>query len=189
MRLIPEIVTNPTAEPITLSEAKKHLEISVNDTTHDVQLSALIQAAREQWEHDTDSVTCYQTLRLRLPSWMDGQSLPRSPIHSITSIQYYDGGNTLQTLSPSIYQLHVDQIRIAYLQVLPGTSARWDAWSINYKAGYSQDGQLVPAIAKNAMLLLIGHYFENRDMLISEALQTMRPYEALVRRYMRASYP
>jgi uncharacterized phiE125 gp8 family phage protein len=85
--------------------------------------------------------------------------------------------------------LHVDQIRIAYLQVLPGTAARWDAWSVNYKAGYSQDGQLVPAIAKNAMLLLIGHYFENRDMLMNEALQTMRPYEALVRRYMRASYP
>ena len=189
MRLIPEVVTNPTAEPITLSEAKKHLEIGVSDTTHDIQLASIIQAAREQWEHDTDSVTCYATLRVRLATWMDGQSLPRTPIHSITSIQYYDGANTLQTLSPSIYQLHVDQIRIAYLQVLPGTAARWDAWSINYKAGYSQDGQLVPAIAKNAMLLLIGHYFENRDMLMAEALQTMRPYEALVRRYMRASYP
>ena len=182
-------MTSPTAEPITLSEAKKHLEIGVSDTTHDIQLASIIQAAREQWEHDTDSVACYATLRVRLATWMDGQSLPRTPIHSITSIQYYDGANTLQTLSPSIYQLHVDQIRIAYLQVLPGTSARWDAWSINYKAGYSQDGQLVPAIAKNAMLLLIGHYFENRDMLMAEALQTMRPYEALVRRYMRASYP
>ena len=189
MRLIPEIVTGPTAEPITLSEAKKQLEIASSDTSHDVHIAALIQAAREQWEHDTDSATCFRTLRIRVPAWTDGLTLPRSPIHSITSIQYFDGGNTLQTLASSIYQLHVDQIRIAYLQVLPGTTARWDAWSINYQCGYSSDGSKVPAVAKSAMLMLIAHYFENRDMLMSEAMQTMRPYEALVRRFMRSSYP
>lgn len=189
MRLIPEVVTGPTAEPITLSEAKKQLEIASNDTSHDVHLSALIQAAREQWEHDTDTVTCFQTLKVRIASWADGLSLPKSPVHSITSIQYFDGANAIQTLSPSIYQLHEGQIRIAYLQVLPGTSARWDAWSINYKCGYSEDGARVPAIAKNAMQMLVAHYFENRDMIMSDALQTMRPYEALVRRFMRSNYP
>ena len=182
-------MTGPTAEPITLSEAKKHLEIATSDTSHDVQITGLIQAAREQWEHDTDSVTTFRTLRVRIASWTDGLSLPRSPIDSITSIQYFDGANALQTLSSSIYQLHDGSIRIAYLQVLPGTSARWDAWSINYRAGYSADGSKVPAVAKSAMLLLIGHYFENRDMLMSDALQSMRPYEALVRRFMRSSYP
>ena len=189
MKLVPETVTGPTAEPLTLSEAKKQLEIASNDTSHDVQIAALIQAAREQWEHDTDSVTCFQTLRLRLPVWNDGFKLPRSPIHSITSIQYYDGSNTLQTLSASVYQLHVDEIRLAYLQTIPATSYRWDAWAINYKCGYSQDGASVPAVAKQAMLLLIGHYFENRDMLMSDAIQSFRPYEALVRRFMRSSYP
>lgn len=189
MRLIPEVVTGPTAEPITLSEAKKQLEIASSDASHDVQIAGLIQAAREQWEHDTDSVTTFRTLRVRIASWSDGLSLPRSPVESITSIQYYDGANALQTLSSSIYQLHDDSIRIAYLQVLPGTAAKWDAWSINYRAGYSVDGAKVPAIAKNAMLLLVGHYFENRDMLMSDALQSMRPYEALVRRFMRSSYP
>jgi len=182
-------VTGPTAEPITLSEAKKQLEIASNDTSHDVHLSALIQAAREQWEHDTDTVTCFQTLKVRIASWTDGLSLPKSPVHSITSIQYFDGANALQTLSSSIYQLHEGQIRIAYLQVLPGTSARWDAWTINYKCGYSDDGARVPAIAKNAMQMLVAHYFENRDMIMSDALQTMRPYEALVRRFMRSNYP
>ena len=189
VKLLPETVSGPTAEPITLSEAKKQLEIASNDTSHDLHLSALIQSAREQWEHDIDGVTCFQTLRLRVANWTDGFSLPKSPIHSITSIQYFDGANTLQTLSSSIYQLHGSDVRIAYLQVLPGTSARWDAWTINYKCGYSEDGSKVPAIAKSAMLLLIGHYFENRDMLMSEAMQTMRPYEALVRRFMRGTYP
>ena len=189
MRLIPELVTGPTTEPVTLSEAKKQLEIASSDTTHDVHLSALIQAAREQWEHDTDTVTCYQTLRLRIGSLYDGFTLLRSPIHSITSIQYYDGNNALQTLSSSLYQLHVDQFRLAYQVSLPATASRWDAWTITYKCGYSQDGQSVPEAAKAAIKLLVAHYFGNRDMLMSEALQTMRPYEMLVRRYMRSSYP
>jgi uncharacterized phiE125 gp8 family phage protein len=72
---------------------------------------------------------------------------------------------------------------------LPATASRWDAWTIQYKCGYSQDGQSVPEAAKAAIKLLVAHYFENRDMLMSEALQTMRPYEMLVRRYMRSSYP
>lgn len=189
MQLIPELVTGPTADPITLSEAKKQLEIGSSDTSHDVHLAALIQAAREQWEHDTDSATCFATYRIRIASWVDGLQLPKTPIHSITSIQYYDGGNTLQTYPAIQYQLHVNQIKLAYLQVLPGTVARWDAWTIAYKCGFSEDGSRVPASAKAAMLMLIAHYFENRDMLMSEAMQTMRPYEALVRRFMRNSYP
>ncbi len=189
MRLIPELVTGPTSDPITLSEAKKQLEIGISDTTHDTHLAGLIQAAREQWEHDTDSATCFATYRIRLAQWADGVELPKSPIHSITSIQYYDGANTLQTYPANQYQLHVDAVRLAYLQVLPGTVARWDAWAITYKVGYSEDGSKVPAIAKNAMLMLVAHYFENRDMLMAEAMQTMKPYEALVLRYMRSSYP
>lgn len=189
MRLIAETVTKPTAEPVTLSEAKKQLEIASSDTSHDTHLTALIGAAREQWEHDTDSVTCFQTLRLRVASFYDRFKLLKSPIHSITSIQYYDGNNTLQTLSASLYQLHVDEIRLAYQVTLPSVASRWDAWAITYKAGHSQDGQSVPEAARAAILMLIAHYFENRDMLMSEALQSMRPYEMLVRKFMRASYP
>ncbi len=189
MRLIAETVTKPTAEPVTLSEAKKQLEIASSDTSHDTHLTALIGAAREQWEHDTDSVTCFQTLRLRVGNFFDGFKLLKSPIHSVTSIQYYDGNNTLQTLSASLYQLHVDEIRLAYQVSLPSTVSRWDAWQVTYKAGYSQDGQSVPEAARAAILMLVAHYFENRDMLMAEALQTMRPYEMLVRRFMRASYP
>jgi uncharacterized phiE125 gp8 family phage protein len=189
VRLKPEVVTKPTAEPVTLSEVKKQLEIASSDTSHDTHLTALIGAAREQWEHDTDSVTCFQTLRVRLPYWTDGLKLPRSPIHSITSIQYYDGLNTLQTLAASQYQLHVDEIRLAYLVTLPATVSRWDAWTVTYKAGHSQDGQSVPEAARAAILMLAAHYFENRDMLMSDAMQTMRPYEMLVRRFMRSSYP
>jgi uncharacterized phiE125 gp8 family phage protein len=189
MKILPELTSGPTSEPLSLSEAKKHLEIAVSDTTHDIQLAQAIQEAREQWESDTDSVCCYQTYQIRTQSLFDSFRLQKTPVQSIVSITYFDGDNQSQTLSSTIYQLHVDEIRLAYQKTLPVTASRWDAWSINYRCGYSQDATLVPAIAKRAMLLLVGHYFENRDMLMSEAIQTLKPYEALVLRYMRSSYP
>lgn len=184
-----EVISGPSVEPLTLDQVKKQLEISVSDTTHDIQLASMIQEAREQWEHDTDSVTCYQTLRIKVSDFYDGFELPKGPVQSVTSLQYYDGTNNLQTYSSANYSLHKDEIRLGYQVTLPAWSARWDAWAITYRSGYSQDASLVPAIAKRAMLLLVANYFENRDMLMSEAMQSQKAYEMLVRRFMRSSYP
>lgn len=184
-----EVISGPSVEPLTLDQVKKQLEISVSDTTHDIQLASMIQEAREQWEHDTDSVTCYQTLRIKVSDFYDGFELPKGPVQSVTSLQYYDGNNNLQTYSAANYGLHKDEIRLGYQVTLPAWSARWDAWAITYRSGYSQDASLVPAIAKRAMLLLVANYFENRDMLMSEAMQSQKAYEMLVRRFMRSSYP
>lgn len=186
--LTPEIVTRPASEPLTLTEAKKHLEIAASDTSHDEHISNLITQAREQWERDTDTSCCYTTWRVKFQEYFSHLRLPKRPISSITSIQYYDGNNTLQTLSTSIYQLDTSRglVRLAYQQVLPATSARWDAWTITYVSGYSADGLHVPAVAKSAMKLLIGHLFENRDMMTPS---NMDAYESLVMRYMRTDYP
>lgn len=189
MRFEAELVTGPTAEPLTLAEAKKQLEISATDTSHDAQLQAAIAEARQQWEYDTDSVTCFQTWKVQVSGLPDRIALPKRPISSITHIKYYDGNNTLQTLSTSLYQLHINEIRYAYQATLPATASRWDAWQITYRCGYSQDGTLVPAIAKRAMLMLIGYYFENRDMLVNDVIYNRSAYESLVTRFMRSNYP
>lgn len=189
MRYQAELVTGPTAEPLTLAEAKKQLEIASSDDTHDTHLSQAIKEAREQWEYDTDSACCFQTWKLRVQSLTDRMALPKRPVSSITSIQYYDGNNTLQTLSSALYQLHINEFRLAYQATLPATSDRWDAWTITYKIGYSQDGTTVPAIAKRAMLLLVGYYFENRDMIVNDIIYNRSAYEALVMRFARSNYP
>lgn len=190
-RLTPEIVTRPTTEPLTLGEAKKQLEISISDTTHDDHLTALVIAARQQWEDDTDSAVCNQTWKVETQEFVDGMKLPKRPVQSITTIQYYDGTNTLQTLASTVYQLHAGrgEIRLGYQQVLPATSARWDAWKITYLCGYGTDGTNVPGVAKRAMMLLIGYHFENRDMLQNESTFNRSAYESLVLRYIRSTYP
>jgi uncharacterized phiE125 gp8 family phage protein len=188
MKMEPELVTGPTVEPITLDQAKKQLEIASSDSTHDSQLQMMIAEARQQWERDTDSICCYQTWRVRYGSFYDGFGLPKSPIQSITTIKYYDSSNVLQTWASTEYQLHGSNIRLGYQKLIPAYALRWDAWEYTYRCGYSQDGALVPAIAKRAMLLLVGYYFDaNRGD--NDRPNDMRAYEALVTKFMRSSYP
>lgn len=184
------LVTAPVSEPITLAEARKQLELSASDTNHDDHLTLLIQAAREQWEHDTDSACLTQTWKVNLPSFCGSViDLPKRPIQS-AAVTYYDSGNVSQTLSTSIYTLNANErkIHLTSLQSWPVTYERWDAVTVTYVCGY-MSAALVPAFHKQAMRLLISHYFENRDMLMSESLQSMPAYEALVNRCLRSTYP
>lgn len=186
------LVTGPTSEPITLAQAKKQLEISPSEADHDDHIELLIQAAREQWEHDTDSACLTQTWKVNFETaYEDEIYLPKRPVASITSVKYYDTSNVQQTLATTVYGLDSANraVRLKYLQDWPTTVLdRWDAWEITYVCGYASVA-LVPAIAKQAMLLLVAHNFENRDMIMSESLQTLSVYEALVKRFMRSSYP
>lgn len=184
------VTVPPIAEPVTLAEAKKQLELPQSDSSHDDHLARLIQSAREQWEHDTDSCCLTQTLKLNLPQFSEEIVLPKRPIQSITSIKYYNTINTQQTVSTAIYSL--DQacrtIRLNYLQLWPMGLSRWDAVEVLYVAGYPSAG-LVPAIHKQAILFLVGKYFENRDLLMNDAAYTDKAYESLVKKFMRSSYP
>lgn len=185
------LVTGPTAEPITIAEARKQVELSPTDTAHDDHLTALIQAAREKFEHDTDLALLTQTWSVTLEELNDDEIyLPKRPVQSITHIKYYDSLNTQQTMSTSVYSLDAAAraVRLNYLQVWPFVLNRWDAVTITYVCGYSSVAA-VPQIYKQAMKLLIAHNFENRDMLLPEAMQTVPAYEMIVRAFGRATYP
>ena len=184
------VVTAPASEPVTLEEAKKQLEIASSDDTHDDQLLLVIQAAREQWEYDTDSAVMTQTLRMNFEGFQLNEiQLLRRPVASVSSITYYDDGNALQTLATDVYSLHKEarSVRLNFDKVWPSTYTRWDAVTVNYVAGYSTR-QLVPAVAKQAMLLLVGYYFDgNRGD--NDRPNDFKAYERLVMRFMRSSYP
>ena len=184
------VTVAPVLEALSLSEVKKHIVISSTDDSHDGHLYQLMQAAREQWEDDTDSSAITQTRTIKLQSFPDCIELPRRPIQSVSSIQYYDGGNASQTLSTSVYALDAEwrKLRLKYQQYWPYTVDRWDAITVTYVAGYAAAYD-VPRIARQAMLLLVGYYFENRDLHANEIVYNREAYEALVRRYMRSTYP
>lgn len=186
----PTVVTGPTSEPITLAEAKRQLFLGESDTSQDAELISRIQAAREQWEHDTDSAILTQTLSVTAEHFAGREIvLPSRPVASITSVKYYDSANAQQTLSSSLYSLDAKErtIRLNWDASWPTTYTRWDAVLVTYVAGYASVAT-VPAIAKQAMLLAITYaQYGNRGD--NDRPNDQRAYEALVRRYMRSTYP
>lgn len=186
----PTVVTGPTAEPITLAEAKRQLFLAESDTSQDAELVSRIQAAREQWEHDTDTYLLTQTLSVTLERFGEREiELTGRPIQSITHIKYYDENDTLQTFSSAKYSFNAQEqeIELKWQEQWPVTAIRWDAVTVTYVAGNTSIAA-VPAIAKQAMLLLITYYqYGNRGD--NDRPNDLRAYEALVRRYMRSTYP
>lgn len=183
------VVTPPATEPLTIHEAKRHVEIAATNTDHDVILFGHLTAAREQWERDTGKVLISRSMRMTAPCLREMQFDIR-PVTAISSITYYDGDNTLQTLSSSLYQLDTADGRLkqSYLQTWPTSIDRWDAWQINYTAGEHSDSTTVPSIDKQAMLLYVGYLFRgNRGD--DDRPNDLRAYEALVHRHMRSTYP
>ena len=177
----PVLVTGPAVEPLSIEEAKKQLEIAGTD--HDSHLAALIEFARQQFEADTGIAVIEQTWRQDLSEFVEFEFFHR-PVTSISSVTYYDTNNAQQTLASSVYDL--DQSRNAFVlkydQTWPDTYTRWDAVSVTYKAGQYTSDVGVPALWKQAMLLLVGHHFENRDMLVNESAYNRRTYDQLVTR-------
>lgn len=183
------VVTEPSTEPLTIHEAKRHVELAATNTDHDTLLFSHIQAARIQWERDTSKVLISRTLRLTLPEIHELQ-FAESPVTAITSIVYYTLGETTATLPTSVYDFDAanNELRLKPNQFWPSFQDRWNAWEINYTAGQHADSTSVPAIDKQAMLLYVGYLFRgNRGD--DDRPNDLRAYEALVQRHMRSTYP
>lgn len=175
-----KLITAPTAEPITVTEAKAHLRVVGTDD--DTLITALIVAARQSAEHITGRALMPQTWELALDEFpnvalwslrrvSDGQErmaikLPKPPFSSITSVSYVDADGVTQTIASSGYQLdsHSEPARLmpAYGASWPSTRDQANAVLIRFAAGYA-NAAAVPQEIKQWMLLRVGMLYENRE--------------------------
>lgn len=171
------IKTEPATEPVTLDKAKLHLKVDCD--ADDTYITTLIKVARKYAEQFQGRSYITQTLELRLDKFPCRLiELPRPPSISVTSIKYVDSAGDTQTLDASKYTTdfnsYVARIVPAFNQIWPTTRQVIDAVTIEYVAGYG-DADAVPETIKQAILLLIGVWYENR-VPISEATTSEIPF-------------
>ena len=157
----------PTHEPITVADAKLHLNIETTDD--DIYITSLITAARQYVENFLQRTIITQTWSYYLDAFLREMVLPQPKLISVSAITYVDTGGTTQTLSSSIYQVdnfkEPARVVLAYGQSWPTTRSQINAVRIQYVAGYGADTQ-VPETIKQAIKIMIGHWFENREPVI-----------------------
>ena len=92
--------------------------------------------------------------------------LSASPFRSVTEVTYNDENGDEQTLASDNYitydYLNPTKIGIAYGKTWPSTRSEPQAVTVEYTVGYD-DASEVPGAIKAAMLLIIGHLYENRQ--------------------------
>jgi uncharacterized phiE125 gp8 family phage protein len=181
------VIQPPTSEPLTLAEAKRQVYVAESDPTHDTALLMAIQGAREQWEQDTDSAVMTQTLSVSVERF-SRELMLRRPVQLIESISYYRSDGEPVFVDPDDYAADASgRLLFTTSFTYPSLFNRHDAVTVTYVAGHPSRSH-VPAVAKQAMLLLIGYYFEgNRGD--NDRPNDRRAYEALVTKFMRSSYP
>lgn len=169
-------VTPPASEPVSLNEAMLHLRVDVSDAGPHPEatlIETLISAARAHVEAETNRVLITQTLEARWDAWRDVLELPRTPVQSVTSVTYVDETGATQTLSNSAYRVDVAglvaRVTPAFDTAWPTARAVTGAIAVRFVAGYGA-ASAVPAPLKAAMLLLIGHLYENRTAATERAL-------------------
>ncbi len=164
------ILVPPVLEPVTLAEAKAQCRVDID--TDDTLIAGLIRAAREACEKMDWRAYLTQTIELWLTAWPAGNQieLPRPPLQSVTKVEYYDTADVKYTLSASTYFVDTvstpGRVVLKYLEVWPTTLLRgYNAICVTYKAGWSTVVD-VPQSIRQAMLLLIGHWYENREAVL-----------------------
>ena len=173
-------VTAPSVEPISLADAKLHLRVDVD--TDDDLINAIIKAARQRLEIDARVALITQTLEMRLDCFpVDGDDilLLRPPLQSVTSIKYVDTDGVEQTWSSDDYAADIystpARIRPAYGEVYPTARSVNNAVTIRYTAGYGDAATAVPDDLLQALKLLIGHFYENREDVITGTIASKLP--------------
>jgi uncharacterized phiE125 gp8 family phage protein len=158
------LITGPSSEPLTLTEAKAHLRVTTTDD--DTYITALIVAAREAAEQRLGRALFTQTWLRTLDAFPDAIILRRSPIQSINWIRYLDGAGALQTLSTAAYATDFESepgyVVPAFGYTWPVTYAIINAVSVQYIAGYSTTGA-IPQTIKQWLLMRIGALYEVRE--------------------------
>lgn len=165
MMFVLDVLTAPDEEPLTLEEALLHLR--VDDGDDNALVERLIEAARLQAENTylwRALVTRGYRLTLLQAPRTAQIYLPMAPVQAVSSV-LADGVAVVG------YELFGG---VGLLQLPPGTAVR-DRLVVEYTAGYG-DADAVPANFKQAMLLMIGHWYENREAVVLATQPAKLPY-------------
>lgn len=156
----------PVAEPMTLAEAKAHCR--VDGDAEDAFITSLIVTSRLQIEAALGLALITQSWRLSLDAWPEGGALelPMRPVQSVQAIEVERPGSATTTLPLSSYHLDGNAVPARVLldpAAIPMPDAIAEGISIRFTAGFGANAADVPQPIRHALLLLVAHWFENRE--------------------------
>lgn len=94
--------------------------------------------------------------------------VPLPPLQSVTSISYYDDGNSAQTYASTSYTVFTPEKGRGFIkpipdEIWPGTYGRRDAVTVRFVSGYGLAAANIPLCLKQAGKMLVAHWYRYRE--------------------------
>jgi uncharacterized phiE125 gp8 family phage protein len=171
----------PASEPLTLAEAKAFLRVEHGDD--DDVIGALIAGSRIHIESQTRRVLIAQTWRLSFDCWPAGGSIVivPSPLRQVTAARVFRQDNTSAAIDVEVFgaELGADPSLLRFSPgSLPGPGRPFSGIEIDVEVGYGEAGD-IPEPLRQAMRLLIVHWYENRGAMAVGQTVSVLPHAVM----------
>ena len=161
----------------------------------DALIESWAVTARMMVEADSRLSLVRKTVKHRLPEFPGNGyiELPRGPVVSVESIQYFDADDNEQTLDESKYRVDLERFPAVIWDIAgntwPWTSERHDAVTVSYTTGHDPEDNPAPEVAKGAIMLLVAHWYKNREAVGTVGTEIALGYERLINLLLEETYP
>lgn len=168
-------ITPPVIEPVSLETAKLHLRVDHN--ADDTLITSYIKSARELGEGLARRAFMTQTLELVLDGFPAARALklPRPPLQSVTSVKYFDTDNVEHTWTDYVVDARSDPGRLIFKSTPSTGLVESGAVVVRFVAGYGATAASVPGTFVQGILLTVGHWYENREIVHADIPLEYRP--------------
>ncbi|MDX0897438.1 phage gp6-like head-tail connector protein [Sinorhizobium medicae] len=167
-----KLVTPPADVVVSLAEAKSHLRVFHNDD--DAYIDALVETAtalldgadgwlgralvEQVWQYNIDRFPCPDSYGRAGRVY-----IPLAPLMSVDTVEYTKTDGTTAAIT-DFRTFGLGSTQPSY--ILPAVDASWpttrcepETARITFTAGYAEP----PVGIKHAILLMVGHWYENRE--------------------------
>lgn len=160
------VVVVPPEPVVSWAEADAHLRLS-GDGSQRIYVESLIAAATAHIDGPNGILrraVGEQTLELRGCGFHHTLTLPFGPVSALTSVKYLDAAGVEQTVAPEVYYSAGDYLYLGHGQAWPSPRGDAECVRIRYVAGWTVAE--IPPSLKAAVLLLVGHWYANREAVV-----------------------
>lgn len=173
------LTSAPEIEPVSLAEAKAHLRLDT--ATEDAVVASLITTSRLHIETALGLALVDQTWSIfadRL-SHRAPLDLPIHPVRAVLAVRTHHRDAAIITHPLSHMTLDANPLRPRLLwdppPIVPSPLRTMNGYEISVRAGFGPHAGDVPAPIRQALLMLVAHWFEHRDPVEIGAAKTQIP--------------